>query len=377
MEKINLVIDGNYFFFKTIGVFSGYSKKGPQILSDQSEIDMFVGKIVQDLASAISKIPHPKRVIFCRDSASWRKKYMKTRKEYKGDREKNETINWENFYQTMEKFGTHLEKECGFIYSSVYGTEGDDLIMSWSKALNEQGENVIILSGDKDCCQLVETVGDAWTIQWNGVAKNSKLYVPFDMDFSAKKEIDIFSFNPVSEREETKISKLIDISEVEKISVKEFIFKKILTGDKGDSVPSSWIVSRGGKNYSITEKMSTAIWQAYLQTAWSILEIGDLVTNKEFIDWVAGVSIRSLQDADTQENRGKFSEYYKENAALVWVSYQSIPLEIGDSIKTHLSHKFSQTASGIKWSKEAILENSEWKQTDRNPAVPRKFDPFS
>lgn len=375
MEKINLIIDGNYFFFKTIGVFSGYSKKSGKILSDQSEINLFIGKVVMDLATAISKIPHPKRVIFCRDSASWRKKFIKTRKEYKGDRKKEDTIHWDNFYETMEKFGKHLEENCGFLYSSVYGAEGDDLIMSWSKVLNDMGESVVILSGDKDCCQLVETVGDAWTIQWNGVIKNSKLYIPEDLDFSVKKEVDIFSFNPVSEREETKVSKLIEVSEVEKIEIKEFIFKKILTGDKGDSVPSSWIVTRGSKNFSLTEKMSLSIWQAYLETEWSILDIGELIQNSSFIDWIAGVSIRTLQDADTPENRTKFSEYYKENATLVWVSYQTIPSDLGGVIKSHIQEKLSCIPTGVKWSKESILSESEWQQTTSS-LTPRNFDPF-
>jgi 5'-3' exonuclease len=376
MEKINLIIDGNYFFFKTIGVFSGYSKKSEKILSDQSEINLFIGKVVMDLATAISKVPHPKRVIFCRDSASWRKKFIKTRKEYKGDRKKEETIHWENFYATMEKFGKHLEEKCGFLYSSTYGAEGDDLIMAWSKHLNQIGESSVILSGDKDCCQLVETVGDAWTIQWNGVIKNSKLYIPEDLDLIAKKEIDIFSFNPVSEKEETKITKLAEISEVEKIEIKEFIFKKILTGDKGDSVPSSWIITKGGKNYSITEKMSSSIWQAYLQTEWSILDISDLIQSSAFINWVAGVSIRTLQDVDSQENREKFSEYYKENATLVWVSYQTIPSDLGTLIKAHIDEKISHIPKGIKWSKENILFESEWEQT-ASSLTPKKFDPFS
>ena len=71
---INVLIDGNYIFHKTFGVFGGYGNKNPgDILGSENEQSMFIRKISTDLCSSLRSIPAGGKLIFTADSRSWRK----------------------------------------------------------------------------------------------------------------------------------------------------------------------------------------------------------------------------------------------------------------------------------------------------------------
>ena len=73
---ITVCVDGNYIFHKTFGIFSGFGSKNPgDILSSEAERNMFIRKVITDLCYSLNQIPEIKRIIFCKDSRSWRKDY--------------------------------------------------------------------------------------------------------------------------------------------------------------------------------------------------------------------------------------------------------------------------------------------------------------
>ena len=132
MKPINVLIDGNYLFTTTFGVFGGFGSKDPaKVLSGEAERSMFIRKVATDLSYALRALPVNGRIIFTIDSRSWRKDVEIENGGYKSGRKKDENVDWSIFYDLLNEFGHHLESK-GIILSKVDGAEGDDLIAFWA-----------------------------------------------------------------------------------------------------------------------------------------------------------------------------------------------------------------------------------------------------
>ena len=71
---INILIDGNYIFHKTFGVFGGFGAKDPsKVLGTPGEQAMFIRKVATDLCAGLRLLPQGGRLVFTCDSRSWRK----------------------------------------------------------------------------------------------------------------------------------------------------------------------------------------------------------------------------------------------------------------------------------------------------------------
>jgi hypothetical protein len=106
---MNLIIDGNYMFYKTLFIFGSYTKGG-RVLESKTDQEMFIRKIATDMSHAIRTFGNPTRVIFTIDSRSWRKEIEIEEGGYKSNREKDETkIDWDSFYKCMNEFGQILK----------------------------------------------------------------------------------------------------------------------------------------------------------------------------------------------------------------------------------------------------------------------------
>ena len=142
---INILVDGNYIFHKTFGVFGGFGTKDPsKVLETSGEQAMFIRKVATDLCAGLKLLPQGGRLIFTSDSRSWRKDVEIEDGGYKSNRIKDETVDWTIFFDLMTEFGHQLENQ-GFVFSKVKGAEGDDLLYYWSDYFNSVGENCIII----------------------------------------------------------------------------------------------------------------------------------------------------------------------------------------------------------------------------------------
>ena len=55
---INILIDGNYIFHKTFGIFAGYGNVDPgKVLKNKSDQAMFIRKISTDLTASLKTLP--------------------------------------------------------------------------------------------------------------------------------------------------------------------------------------------------------------------------------------------------------------------------------------------------------------------------------
>lgn len=146
MKKYTLVVDGNYFLRKTLFISGKIKSKGPLNFIDEPEkdSDILASKLATDFAYEIRRFsPILEGVVYCIDSSSWRKVYHEISNEldvaesssYKGNRKKDNTINWKAIYDLHDKFAESL-KQLGITVSRVDGAEADDLIFAWSAYLN-------------------------------------------------------------------------------------------------------------------------------------------------------------------------------------------------------------------------------------------------
>ena len=83
----NILIDGNYIFHKTFGVFAGYGNLDPsKALATDHDKASFIRKVTIDLCSTLKSLPSGGRLIFTVDERSWRKDYYEGYKSSRTDK---------------------------------------------------------------------------------------------------------------------------------------------------------------------------------------------------------------------------------------------------------------------------------------------------
>jgi len=371
---VSVIIDGNYLFHKTFAIFSDYGSKQPgEVLSQASEQGMFMRKIITDLCYALNQLPTNGHVIFCKDSRSWRKDLKIERADYKSSRIKDEKVDWGSFFDLMDEFGKFLENN-GYIYSTAQGAEGDDLLWFWNDKLKKDGHNVVVLSGDKDSHQLV-SCDDTWTICWNANSKNNKIFCSnnWKTDYlDNERETSIFNLDFVADSEKDKMLNLSSSATMEFTNPEKLTFEKILTGDKGDDVPSVFAYEKTpGKFYKLTKAKAEAIYESYKQSGWGSSRLEDVWKDDEFKDWISGYVLRSIGYTDNKDNRKEVANNYHENAQLVWLSDQVIP----ENVLANMEFSFSTTRKEIKpalTDKKNLIGRSRWDSYE----APSAFNPF-
>ena len=375
-KRINVCVDGNYLFHKTFGVIAGYGDKNPgDFLSSPGDRSLLMKKIMTDLCYSLNLIPGVDQVIFCKDSRSWRKDFKITRSSYKESRVKEEGVDWTSFFQLMEEFGAFLEKN-GFHYSKVQGAEGDDLLWHWNKKLREKEQNVLIFTGDKDMHQLVGHNNQSWTIVWNANSKNNKIVCSkgwIDSIRVAEKEMSIFDVTPTSTDESQQLDSFLRMCIIEEIDPFEFIFKKILVGDKKDDVPAVYeFVNPKGSISRLTDSRAEKIWAVFKQSKWNGLDLEHVWKDAEFLEWVSGFILRSIGESDTLEKREIAKQNYYENAKLVWLNQEAIPEDLVYKMSILSNNQISESKIPLL-NKKTMISTSPWGDVN---STPKQFDPF-
>ena len=375
---ISVIIDGNYLFHKTFGVFSGYGSSNPgEILSKESDRNIFMRKIITDLCYSLNHLPIDGHVIFVKDSRSWRKDLEVERAEYKGSREdkKDKKVDWGSFFDLIEDFGNFSQLN-GFLYSKAQGAEGDDLLWYWNKKLREAGSNVVIFSGDKDSHQLTSVDSSGWTICWNANSKNNKIVAANGWQekyLDKEQELSVFDISFDTETEQEKIKKLLGSCSLEEIDPERLIFEKILTGDSKDDVPSVWAYEKTpGKLFKLTDSKAKDIYNHYKSSGWGEQNINEIWDNKEFREWIAGFILRSMSSIDSTDNRTLAMKNYHENAQLVWLSEKVIPADVVDNMELSFTSKKLE-AKAIMLDRKTLIARSPWAAE----LTPSSFDPFN
>ncbi len=333
-----LVIDGNYFLFKTLYVLPHMTKSKKDILASKKDMKMFMRKLATDFAYETRKFEGlTDKIVFTLDSRSWRKDFYPTA-EYKGNRKPDKTINWENFTSVTEEFQQALLKR-GVILHKVQGAEGDDLMYAWNTESTAAGKSVILFTGDKDMIQLVNINENtkAHTILYSPVQKKLYTYQGFTEWLAAVdiRENDIFTTTSVESMTKKLFADLLKTKKMNIVEVNpnDIAFKKVLTGDSGDNVqPIYWYTAtlKNGSNrtYGVSDKKAQLILEEF-QKKHGTIDPMYFFTNDYVMD-VARIASRVLKAKHMSIEQ--LIQNIKLNANLVLLNSTTIPESILDEM---------------------------------------------
>lgn len=250
MNKLSLIIDGNWLFMSRI-----FGMKNP----DPGRLKM---TMLQSVTKVLRFFTDIDDVLFVYDQGSWRKdipipaglaaagEKNNIITEYKGTRDYDvigHDIEWDKFFNTLEEFCQDL-KNAGVKVYKAHGVEGDDWCGYLSGKLNAAGVNCLIWSADKDLQQLVKYNSDGcFTVWWN------------DRSGLVSEKVDEnnvnYFFNPVYTRNCDIYLKITGLcGTVTNITPEHIIISKILYGDISDNIlPVAVRILGKNKKYKISK----------------------------------------------------------------------------------------------------------------------------
>lgn len=383
--KHTLLIDGNYFVYSRLFVMP--RPKSGKLLGDDKQKAQFMRKLAIDFASELRKLQNfVDDVVVAVDSKSWRKD-LYPEADYKGTRKSDSSVDWANVYEVYSEFQQVLKSK-GITVQQTSGAEADDVIFGWSVALNDRGKSCIVWTGDRDLIQLVNhsKANDAHTIWYWNTKKSLYAYEGFkaDMELMASEQLstDELLFNMGGEhmgRDEYQYNILqwitknnIDVTEV---NCDEFIFKKVLTGDSSDNIPSvvTWQKEmKNGKlrNYSITDKMASKIWDQYIK------EFENFSIEYLFSDEQKNILSEVIYRVVGKSSKGLIKSSLNNNLALMILHNRIIPEAIQKAIYKEIDQEWEGAVENMNvlFDKDKILEGTHWLKGSDAPAG---VDPFA
>lgn len=385
LGKHTLMIDGNYFVYSRLYVMP--RSKGI-LLGEEKEQAQFLRKLCIDFASEVRKMrPFIDQIVVAVDSKSWRKDLFPDA-EYKGTRTVDETVNWDAVYNIYDKFREVLAKQ-GVIVQQTNGAEADDILFAWSTELNSIGKNCIVWTGDRDLIQLVDytQATDGYTLWYYNTRRTLIAFEGFSQvleepEVIEEKSNDDLLFNMASDesisggikseiREWAKKNRV----KVEEVQSREFIFKKILIGDRSDNINSVVTYNKKMSNgkirtFSITEKQSEKILAQY-EKDFGRFEVEQLFV-KESRERMCDAIYRVVGNSTVETIQSNLMQ----NIQLMLLHVRTIPESILKAIYTEINKPYNSPELHNLSSMERILEGTGFTDRDKM-TTPVQFDAFS
>lgn len=341
MSGVNIIIDGNYLFHRSLPIYqSEDALAGLPKLTSENDKSIFARKVLTDICYTIRKVASNKinKVIFTIDGRSWRKDVKIEENEgYKSNRKKGSEINWEGFYEVMDEVGSILSKRNVYV-SRVKKAEGDDLMYLYAKKFIEAGENTIVVTGDKDIWQIVDNRDGNFTVIYMPDTRRNTLV----MDKETKRILD--EHNQPKHSVDTEFSPydtLIEITDKHEVVDPVYhAFVKVFTGDGGDAVPClfTWETkTKTGKTMvnKLTENRVSRIWKEVDRkthsgkTSWSV--IFDLKKHSKYIKSVISDVSKGANENDTIV---ELTQRMERNIQLMILHTKCIPEEVISNFET-------------------------------------------
>lgn len=343
---VNVVVDLNHLFHRW-GHFLGY--RNDNFLDNEEHKPELIQNVMFSLFTDISKYDrHLKRVILAVDSASsWRKDVDMGDEEYKGKRKTEFKFNKVVFFQLLKEF-TQIMSEKNIIVLEYDRAEGDDLIAMSAGLLYSKDESVIIITSDSDIKQLVRSEGEKFIYVWDSDKDKKYHCIDRELNISDGNELDVETINVGGDIENDDFGGIFETS-VEDLGVKtnsiksllndiyhnahhlnpyEIVFKKMLSGDKGDNVPSCYYyrkLKKNGEPYknavSFTEPRAIEVYKKFRK----------VVTNMDSLSFY-----RTIYKSESW--RKKIAEFVMKEVEMP-VDEATIE-EIADNIRRNLTMTF-------------------------------------
>lgn len=250
-SKLTLIIDGNWLLMSRVSVLLNHYDD----LELRYQIQLL---LIRSIKLVLKQFPEIDNIIFIADGGSWRNAlpipdYLLDENgnqiSYKGNRERDEEINWDLIFSAYEEF-IEILKQNGINAYREKDIEGDDWAWWWTSYLNSQGTNCIIWTKDKDLQQLVNIDNNkCFTVWWN---KDNGMYTD-EFDDS---NLD-FLFNMEYNENDNLFKQITNKNEYTQINKNSIILDKIIRGDAGDNIMP--IIFRLAKNSSSGKKFRISL----------------------------------------------------------------------------------------------------------------------
>lgn len=374
-----LVIDGNYFLFRTLYVLPRGSKS-KALLESNEEVQSFMSKLATDFSYQVRLFEGLiDKIVWTVDSRSWRKDFY-PEADYKGNRKQDSGINWENFSKVSEDFISVLTRK-GVIISKVDGAEGDDLMYAWNTESVANDKSVIMFTGDRDIVQLVnKSTSGSYTILFSPAHKKLYTFQGFSEWMNSDDEVetnDIFDMMKVSVSPENQTKKLLQtLVKKKKVSIlevdpEEFRFAKVLTGDAGDNVPPAYWYVLNGRRYGISDKKAAEIISEFKQKHGTLSHM--YLYNNELVTDLANITIRVMKAKHM--SREQIIANIRSNVNLMVLSSESIPDGILDEMFRYVESKLNINNLDLKGisSMKSLLEGTAYKAEESGINVSSKI----
>jgi len=385
LGKHTLVIDGNYFLHSRLFVLP--RKKGKVFLSDDEGRSQLIRKLSIDMASEVRKMkPFVDQIVMAVDSKSWRKDLFPDA-QYKGTRVAKSDVDWESVFNVYKEFQDILEKQ-GVVIHQVNGAEADDILFGWSTQLNATGKNCIVWTGDRDLIQLVNynNANESYTLWYYNTKRKLLAFEGFENVLNERKSekmsnddllFNMDSTDVLHDNAKESLQSWVQTNgvSIEEINCDDFIFTKILQGDKSDNIKSvvTWDKeTKGGKirTYSITDKSAQKILDKYKETEGEFYI--DHFFNKDRVNLLVDIIHKEVGKIEKQEIKVRFNQ----NLDLMLLHFNTIPDPIQKLIYQEVEKDLEIEPDMHNLSRmEYILEGTEWAKV--KPITPKKYDPFA
>lgn len=326
-SNCTLVIDGNWLLMSRISVLNNRYKDEYELCQ---ELKLLMLKSINVVLRQFNFIDS---IIFVADGGSWRanldipKFLQQDGIEYKGNRERDDSLNWDIVFSEFENFMSVLQST-GITVSREKGLEGDDWCYHWSTLLNSENTNCIIWTKDKDLTQLVKTNSDnCFTAWWN---KDSGAILQKIND----EEIDFLFNNKVSDNEKIYRDFITKAKTVNFVNPMDIVIDKIIRGDLGDNIiPIIYKQSKTNpdKKFRVSQKdidLSLDIHNINDIRKW----INNTINSKSYI----GKVNKAEED---------IVEHFLYNVKLVELSERNYPKEIKEIFERYDEYNISKDIS--------------------------------
>jgi hypothetical protein len=241
-------------------------------------------------------------VITIDDSNSWRKdlylrknyKGINRNLHYKGNRQKDEKIDWNSIFEVFSEFVKGLAISSGVKFKSIPGCEADDLIFVYSSYLNSLGKSTVIYSGDGDLKQCVgfDKSKNTFTIQYQ--KQNKKIWIDKETALYLKNNKALYAVDCIRSVVANTNSTLTVMNPF------EVVLSKVLGGDVSDNIFSIIVESRqyktGKKKGELYESRitDTIITNIQKEIEFSKFNVEDLF-REDFKKKLASSSLRNFK----------------------------------------------------------------------------------
>lgn len=194
-----LIVDTNNILFRVASAHGKYHSGGSA--EDQAGLAMHMS--LNTLKSFYRKVQPDQMALSFEGADNWRKTHTKSaecvsQRGYKANRVKDDSMI--PFFELLKSFEQLVRNHTSLVCLSHPKLEGDDVIAGYAQYFSAKGDEVVILSGDKDFIQLLDLPGVSLMNPDDGKLRG------------------------------------VDKKTGERIDPKFFMFEKCIRGDAGDNV---------------------------------------------------------------------------------------------------------------------------------------------